>query len=223
MLHRGDCSHACRYKYNIVEEKRPGEYFPIYEDENGTFIMNSKDLCMIEHIDKLIEAGIKSFKIEGRVKSSYYVATVIRSYRMAIDEYYKDPEAFKYDEKWLREIKKASHRDFTTGFYFGKPGSEGQLYETSSYVRNYDFVGLVLDYDKETKLATVEQRNRIFIGEEVEIFGPSRDYFTQKINYMIDDKGVEIEVAPHAQQIIKIRMDEEVLPMSMLRRPREDE
>ncbi len=220
---RGDCSHACRYKYNIVEEKRPGEYFPIYEDENGTFIMNSKDLCMIEHIDKLIEAGIKSFKIEGRVKSSYYVATVIRSYRMAIDEYYKDPETFKYDEKWLREIKKASHRDFTTGFYFGKPGSEGQLYETSSYVRNYDFVGLVLDYDKETKLATVEQRNRIFIGEEVEIFGPSRDYFTQKINYMIDDKGVEIEVAPHAQQIIKIRMDEEVLPMSMLRRPREDE
>ena len=116
----GDCAQACRWKYRLVEEKRPGEYFPVFEDEKGTFIMNSKDLCMLEHIDKLINAGIKSFKIEGRVKSSYYVATVIRSYRMAIDEYYRDPENYKFNESLLDEIKKVSHRDFTTGFYFRK-------------------------------------------------------------------------------------------------------
>ncbi len=219
---RGDCAHPCRYKYVLVEEKRPGEYFPVFEDEDGTFIMNSKDLCMIEHIPELIKAGIKSFKIEGRVKSSYYVATVVRSYRMAIDEYYKNPEEYKFNEKWLEEIKKASHRDFTTGFYFGKPTSEAQVYTSSSYIRGYDFVGLVLDYDEETKLATVEQRNRMFVGDEIEVFGPNKDYFIQKIDKMWDEEGNEIDVAPHPQQIVRIHMEKPVSRMDILRKKRED-
>ncbi|NLY85943.1 MAG: U32 family peptidase [Tissierellia bacterium] len=219
---RGDCAHPCRYKYALVEEKRPGEYFPVFEDEDGTFIMNSKDLCMIEHIPELIKAGIKSFKIEGRVKSSYYVATVVRSYRMAIDEYYKNPEEYKFNEKWLEEIKKASHRDFTTGFYFGKPTSEAQVYTSSSYIRGYDFVGLVLDYDEETKLATVEQRNRMFVGDEIEVFGPNKDYFIQKIDKMWDEEGNEIDVAPHPQQIVRIHMEKPVSRMDILRKKRED-
>lgn len=220
---RGDCAHACRYKYSLVEEKRPGEYFPVYEDEDGTFIMNSKDLCMIEHIPELINAGIKSFKIEGRVKSSYYVATVIRSYRMAIDEYYKDPENYKYDEKWLNEIKKASHRPFTKGFFFGKPKEDAQVYTTSSYVRGYDFTGIVLDYDEETKIATIEQRNRMFKGETIEVFGPGREHVTQVIEKMWDEEGNEIDVAPHPQQTIKILMDKAVKVKDMIRKEKEEE
>ncbi|WMM23256.1 U32 family peptidase [Tissierella sp. MB52-C2] len=219
---RGDCAHPCRYKYALVEEKRPGEYFPVFEDEDGTFIMNSKDLCMIEHIEKLMESGIISFKIEGRVKSAYYVATVIRAYRMAIDQYYKDPENYKFDEKWLKEIKKASHRDFTTGFYLGKPTNESQVYSTSSYVRGYDFVGMVLNYDKETKIATIEQRNRMFKGEEIEIFGPYKEFFTQTIEKMWDENMNEIEVAPHPQQIVKILMENPVEVMDIIRKEKED-
>ena len=218
----GDCAHPCRYKYNLVEEKRPGEYFPVFEDEEGTFIMNSKDLCMIEHIPELVDSGIKSFKIEGRVKSSYYVATIIRAYRMAIDEYYKNPVDYKVDENLLKEIKKASHRDFTTGFYFNKPTSDAQVYETSSYLRGYDFIGLVLDYDKETKIATVEQRNRMFLGEEIEVFGPNKKHFTQVIEKMWDENMEEIDVAPHPQQTINILMDYPVETMDMMRKKRED-
>jgi len=219
---RGDCAHPCRYKYNLVEEKRPGEYFPVFEDEEGTFIMNSKDLCMIEFIPQLIKSGIKSFKIEGRVKSSYYVATVIRAYRMAIDKYYKNPDNYRFDEKWLKEIKKASHRDFTTGFYLGKPTNEAQVYSTSSYVRGYDFVGLILNYDEETKIATVEQRNRMFVGEEIEVFGPNKEFFTQIIEKMWDEEGNEIEVAPHPQQVVKILMTRPVNSMDMIRKEREE-
>lgn len=220
---RGDCAHACRYKYSLVEEKRPGEYFPVYEDEDGTFIMNSKDLCMIEHIPELINAGIKSFKIEGRVKSSYYVATVIRSYRMAIDEYYKDPKNYKYDEKWLDEIKKASHRPFTKGFFFGKPKEDAQVYATSSYIRGYDFTGLVLDYDETTKIATIEQRNRMFKGDTIEIFGPGREHISQVIEKMWDEEGNEIDVAPHPQQTIKILMDKAVSKKDIIRKEKEEE
>ncbi len=220
---RGDCAQPCRYKYSLVEEKRPGEYFPVYEDEDGTFIFNSKDLCMIEYIPELIKAGIKSFKIEGRVKSSYYVSTVLRSYRMALDDYYKDPSGFVYKDKWLNEIKKVSHRDFTTGFYFGKPGSEAQVYTTSSYIRGYDFVGMVLDYDHKTKIATVEQRNRMFCGDRIEIFGPSMDFFTQEIQDMYDENEERIDVAPHPQQIVKIKMDRPVERFYLIRKSIEGE
>lgn len=218
----GDCAQPCRYKYAVVEEKRPGEYFPIEEHDEGTFLFNSKDLCMIEYLPEIIESGIFSLKIEGRVKSSYYVATVIRAYRMAIDAYYKDPEGYKYDSKWLDEIKKVSHRDFTTGFYFGKTTEESQVYTHSSYIRGYDFVGMVLDYDKETGIATIEQRNRIFNGQEIEIFGPGKEHFVQKIEKMWDENENEIEVAPHPQQIIKMKVDQEVEKFYLLRKERED-
>lgn len=219
---RGECAQPCRWKYNLVEEKRPGEYYPIYEDEKGTYIYNSKDLCTIEHIPELISAGIKSLKIEGRMKSPYYVATVVRSYRMAIDEYLADPLNYRYDEKWLEEIKKASHRDHTTGFYFKKPTGNEQLYASSSYIRTYDFVGLVLDYNYDTGIATIEQRNRIFAGDEIEVFGPNKEHFNQVIEKMWDKDDNEIEVAPHAQQIIKIKMDKPVETWDILRKSRKE-
>src|SRR5690554_1595040 len=219
----GDCAQPCRYKYYVVEEKRPGEYFPIEEHDEGTFLFNSKDLCMIEHLPEVVNSGIMSLKIEGRVKSAYYVATVIRSYRMAIDAYMKDPENYKYNEDWLKEIKKVSHRDFTTGFYFGRPKDDAQVYTNSSYIRGYDFVGMVLDYDEETKIATIEQRNRMFVGDEIEIFGPGKDYFVQKIQEMWDDEGNQIQVAPHAQQIIKIRTDQRVERFDLIRKGKVEE
>lgn len=219
---RGECAHPCRWKYSLMEEKRPGEYFPIYENEKGTFIFNSKDLCMIGHIPELIEAGICSFKIEGRVKSQYYIATVIRSYRKAIDEYFRLKEDYVYKEEWLEEIKKASYRDFTTGFYFKKPTGEAQVYGSSSYIRKYDFVGLVLDYDKQTEIATIEQRNRMFVGDEIEVFGPNKEFFVQKIEYMWDNNGEEIDVAPHPQQIIKMKMKKPVENWDIIRKARKD-
>ena len=217
----GDCAQPCRYKYYLVEEKRPGEYFPIEEHAEGTFIMNSKDLCMLQNVDQLIEAGISSLKIEGRVKSEYYLATVIRAYRMAIDAYYNDPENYVFDDSLLDEVKKVSHRDFTTGFYFGKANEDSQVYKTNSYIRGYDFVGLVLDYDEDTKEATVEQRNRIFKGDEVEIFGPDVKHFNQIIGTMTNKKGEEMEVANHAQEVFKIKVDQEVKPGYMIRRKSE--
>lgn len=219
---RGECSQACRWKYNLVEEKRPGEYYPVYEDESGTFIMNSKDLCMIKHIPEVINAGVKSLKIEGRMKSSYYVANIIRSYRMAIDSYLVNPEKFNFDDKWLDEIKKASYRDFTTGFYFNKPTEEDQLYGSSSYIRSYDFVGLILDYDEKTKIATVQQRNRIFDNDTIEIFGPNKDFFVQTINGIWDENNNSIDVAPHAKQIFKIKVDRPVEKLDMIRKAREE-
>lgn len=218
----GDCAQPCRYKYHLVEEKRPGEYFPIEEHDEGTFIMNSKDLCMIEHIDEMIEAGIASLKIEGRVKSEYYLATVIRSYRMAIDAYYRDPENYKYDPSLLEEIKKVSHRDFTTGFFFGQANENSQVYKDNSYIRGYDFVGIVLDYDEETKIATIEQRNRVFVGEEIEIFGPGVKHFDYKIEKMLDDKDREIDVANKAKQIFKIKIDQPIKKGFILRRENEE-
>lgn len=219
---RGDCAQPCRYKYNLVEETRPGEYFPVFEDEEGTFIMNSKDLCMIQNIDDLIDAGIDSLKIEGRMKTVYYLATVIRAYRMALDEYYKDPANYKFNPKYLEEIQKVSHRDFTTGFYYGEAKADAQVYTTNSYIRGYDFTGLILDYDKETKIATVEQRNRMFLGDEIEVFGPNSDFFSQKIEYMTDDKGQALEVAPHPQQILKIKMDQDVSKDFIIRKAFDD-
>lgn len=218
---RGECAQSCRWKYYLMEEKRPGEYFPIVEDEKGTYVFNSKDLCMLEHIPELIESGINSLKIEGRMKSQYYVATVVRSYRMAIDRYFENPKNYRYNENWLEEIKKASYRDFTTGFYFGKPGSEEQNYSSSSYIRTYDFVGLILDYEPKTGIAIVEQRNRMFVGDEIEIFGPNKKHFVQKIENMWNDENEEINVAPHPKQIIKIKVDKPVEKWDIIRKRKE--
>lgn len=215
---RGACAQPCRWKYKVVEEKRPGEYYPIYEDERGTHIFNSKDLCMIEHIPELVDAGISSFKIEGRMKSLYYVATIVATYRKALDLYLKDPENFKTDPKWLDEITKASHREYTKGFYFSRPGQEEQVYKTSTYIRNYDFIGIVLDYDESTQIATIEQRNRMIIGDDIEIMGPYRDYYNYKIEKMWDIEGNPIESAPHPQQIIKMKIDKPISPFDILRK-----
>lgn len=217
---RGQCAHPCRWKYYLMEEKRPGEYMPIYENDRGTFIYNSKDLCMIQHIPELMECGLSSLKIEGRIKSSYYAATVVKAYRQAIDSYFNNPKEYKFNSVWLEEIEKASHREFTTGFYFNKPKGTEQIYDNSSYIREYSFVGMVLDYDRETKIATIEQRNRMFVGDEIEVVSPN-DYFTQEIKAMTDEEGTEIDVAPHPQMIVKMAMDREVEPYTILRKKAE--
>ncbi|HER25203.1 MAG TPA: U32 family peptidase [Candidatus Atribacteria bacterium] len=215
---RGDCAHSCRWRYYLMEETRPGEYFPVYEDKKGAYFFNSKDLCMIEHIPSLIKAGISAFKIEGRMKSSFYVATVVKAYRQLIDSYLSKPSEFSYDEKWSDEIKKVSHRYFTTGFYFSKPGGEEQRYDSCDYVQTYDFAGLILDYNTDNQIAIIEQKNRIFVGDEIEIFGPDNDFFTQKIEKMWNEEGGEIEVAPHAKQIIRIKMSKAVKPWYIIRK-----
>ena len=215
---RGLCAHPCRYKYTLMEEKRPGEYFPIEEDARGTYIMNSKDLCMIRHVPELIQSGIISAKIEGRMKSIFYVAQVLRAYRHAIDTYYADPDAYEFREEWLTELEKASHREFTTGFYFQKPGPDDQNYRTSAYVREYSFTGIVRDYDPETGFALVEQRNKMRIGDTIEVFGPGISFFEQNLSEMYDaETGEPLESAPHPQQLLKIRLDQPAAPDDMLR------
>ncbi len=215
---RGECSHPCRWQYHLVEEKRPGEYFPIFEDERGSYVFNSKDLCMLEFIPELINAGLTSAKIEGRMKSVFYVATVVGAYRKAIDSYYQNPESYRFDQNLLTELKKVSHRNFTTGFYFNKPSNEDQNYQTSSYTREYDFLGIVKSYDDENRLATIEQRNRIFVGDQIEIIGPYTDYFDQTVEMMLNPEGEHIDSAPHAQQIIQIKMNKPVKENFMLRK-----
>lgn len=215
---RGQCAHPCRWKYYLVEEKRPGEYLPVLENERGTFIFNSKDLCMIEHLPQIIESGAASLKIEGRMKSSFYVATVVKAYREALDAYYEGKDNYKFNPKWLEELSKASHREYTTGFYFDKPDSEGQIYHTSSYIRGYDFIGVVLEYDKTSGVAKVEQRNRMFTGDEIEVVNPVGEFFTQRIDSMKNIDGEEIDVAPHPQMIVYIPMKQDVDEYTMLRR-----
>lgn len=216
---RGACAHPCRWKYALVEEKRPGEYFPVEEDERGTYILNSRDLCMIEHLPEIIESGIMSAKIEGRMKSVFYVATIVHAYRKAIDAYFADPENYQFNPEWMNELKKVSHREFTTGFYFDKPTNKDQNYQTSAYTRDYAFVGVVRSYDEETGYAIVEQRNKMSVGEEIEIFGPDIEFFAMDITEMYDaESGEAIESAPHPQQIIKMKMDKPVKPDYILRK-----
>jgi putative protease len=215
---RGDCAHSCRWKYYLMEEIRPGEYLPVYEDGKGTYIFNSKDLCMIEHLPLLIEAGISAFKIEGRMKGSYYVAAVVKTYRKQIDEYFSNPGSYIFDKKYLDEVKKVSNREYTTGFYFNNPDGNEQRYDRSSYIQNYDFTGLVIGYDSEKKLATIEQKNRMFTGDEIEIFGPDNDFFSQKIDKMWNEDEEEIEVAPHSGQIIYIKTVKPVQPWYIVRK-----
>lgn len=218
---RGQCAHPCRWKYALVEEQRPGEYYPVEEDERGTYILNSRDLCMIEHIPELIEAGIASAKIEGRMKSSFYVATVVGAYRRAIDAYYEDPEHYEFRQEWMDELKKVSHREFTTGFYFNQPTNKDQNYQTSAYTRDYTFIGVVKSYDPKTSMAIVEQRNKMTVGEEIEVFGPYTDHFTQKLEVLLDEEGNPLESAPHPQQILQIKMEHPVSENFMLRKRKE--
>ena len=216
---RGMCAQPCRWKYSLVEEKRPGEYYPVEEDERGTYILNSRDLCMIEHLDKIVESGIMSAKVEGRMKSVFYVATVIHAYRQAIDAYFSDPARYEFKAEWLTELKKVSHREFTTGFYFDKPTNQDQNYQTSAYTREYSFVGIVKSYDSATGYAVVEQRNKMTLGDEIEVFGPDIPFFKQALESMYDaESGEPLESAPHPQQVLRIKMDQPVKENYILRK-----
>lgn len=214
---KGDCAQPCRWKYNLVEEKRPGEYYPIVEDDEGTFIFNSKDMCLVEHMQKFVDLGVKAVKIEGRMKSEYYTAIAVRSYRNALDELSK-PENERSTKYWKEELEKASHRDFTYGFYFGNPYKSGQLYTSSSYIRTYDVVGIIRSYDKATQTAVVEQRNKFNEGDVLECFGPNGRHFEVLATDMKDEKGNKIDTAPHAQQIIQMKIPQEVNQYYILRK-----
>lgn len=215
---RGSCAQPCRWNYALVEEKRPGQYFPVLEDERGTYIFNSKDMCLLPYLPDVIASGVDSLKIEGRMKSVHYAASVVKAYREAIDSYFAAPEQFEVKKEWVEELDKVSHRAYTTGFYYGRPTEKDQIYGTSSYTQTSDFVGLVLDYDEKTGFATVEQRNNMKVGQEIEIFQPHLAGYRQILQEMYNDEGEAIQVAPHPQQIVKIRMDRPVEPYGILRR-----
>lgn len=219
---RGECAQVCRWKFNVVEEKRPDQYYPVLEDERGTYLFNSKDLCLLAHIPQLAASGLTSFKIEGRMKSVHYVATVTRVYRAALDAYQANPEKFAVREEWWQELNKISHRPYTSGFYFGKPNENDQIYSGSSNTQTHDFVGLVRSYDAERQVAVVEQRNNIKLGEEIEIAQPGQPNFTQVIQSMTDIEGNPIQAAPHPQQLVIMPVGQPVEPFAMLRRKVKD-
>lgn len=201
---RGECAQPCRWGYHLMEEKRPGEFFPVYEDEKGTYILNSKDMCMIEHLDKLADAGVTSLKIEGRAKSAYYAAVVTNAYRMAVDEYYKDPANYNLSG-WIKdEVYKVSHRKYCNGFFFGVP-DESQYYENSGYIRNYDVVAVVEECRNGTVYCT--QRNKFFAGDTVEILPPSSKPVELVLDKIFDENNQEIETANHAMMKFSFKSD----------------
>ncbi|WGX74825.1 U32 family peptidase [Paraclostridium bifermentans] len=216
---RGACAQSCRWKYTLVEEQENGDYEKVLDDVDAEFFFNTKDMCMINYIPQIIESGINSFKIEGRMKTAYYVATTVRAYRMAIDKYIKDPENWEFNPMWLEELKKGSHRHFSEGFYLGKTSTRDQNYESASYVRNYDFIGVVRGHEEESGLVIVEQRNRMFVGDEIEIIGPYKETMYGKILEMYNEENEPIESAPHAKQIVKMKLDIPVEEHYMLRKP----
>lgn len=212
---KGICGNACRYKYHLVEETRPGEYFPVIEDDQGTYIMNSKDLCMINHIPELVKAGINSFKIEGRMKSEFYVASVVKAYRDALDSYLHNPSGFEFKDEWMETVCRISHRQYHTGFFFGKMGE--QNYDGASYVRDYDLVGQVQEYDEETQIATILQKNRVFEGDEVDVLRAYTDNFKVKLDDMYDiDKDRKTDVANRAHMMFKVKVDKPLAKNDML-------
>ena len=215
---KGACVQACRWKYNLVEETRPGEFFPVVEDERGTYIFNSKDLCLLEYIPELIQAGVDSFKIEGRMKSMHYVASVVNAYRMAIDTYFADPQSYKTQEAWRKELGKVSHRSYTNGFIEGSTSKDSQVYATSSYEQTHEFVGLTKGYDAASKRLIIEQRNNIKRDEAIEILQPNGQLLYMTLQDMQNDKGAVIDVAPHPRQLISIASTQPVMSNSLVRR-----
>lgn len=215
---RGACTHPCRWKYHIVEETRPGEYMPVEEDDRGTYIFNSKDLCMIEHIPEMLDAGIDSFKIEGRMKTALYVATVARTYRKAIDDYLESPEKYAANMEYYKtEIAKCTYRQFTTGFYFGKTDSESQIYDNNTYIRNYTYIGTVLRITDDG-LAEFEQKNKFTVGEEIEAMEFDGTNLLCKVEKIYNDKGEEMESAPHPKMRLYVKLDRPVSEGMILRR-----
>ncbi len=219
---QGACTHPCRWKYAIMEEKRPGEYLPVYENERGTYIFNSKDLCMIEYIPELLDAGIDSLKIEGRMKTALYVATVARTYRKAIDDYKKDPELYKKNMPWYQEeISKCTYRQFTTGFYFGKPDENTQIYDNNTYVKEYTYLGIVGEVRQDGSFA-LEQRNKFTVGEEIEIMKPDGRNVVAAVVAINDEDWNAMESAPHPQQKLWVTLSQVPDSYDILRRKEED-
>ena len=215
---QGACTHPCRWKYAVVEEKRPGEYLPVYENERGTYIFNSKDLCMIEHIPELMESGIDSFKIEGRMKTALYVATVARTYGRAIDDYKQSPELYREHMAWYQEqISNCTYRQFTTGFFFGKPSDEAQIYDNNTYVKEYTYLGIVGERNEEG-LYRIEQRNKFSVGESIEVMKPDGANITVTVQRIVDEEGHDMESAPHPKQVLYIDLGQPLAMYDILRR-----
>lgn len=214
---QGACTHPCRWKYAVVEETRPGQYMPVYENERGTFIFNSKDLCMIEHIPDLLEAGIDSFKIEGRMKTALYVATVARTYRRAIDDYLESPAKYQENMPWYRQqIASCTYRQFTTGFFYGKPDETTQIYDSNTYVKEYTYLGIVEAVQDGG--CRIEQRNKFSVGEEIEIMKPDGRNVLASVLSITDEEGTLMESAPHPQQKLFVKLSETAKRYDLLRR-----
>ncbi len=214
---QGACTHPCRWKYSIVEETRPGEVMPVFENERGTYIFNSKDLCMIEHIPELIESGVDSLKIEGRMKTALYVATVARTYRKAIDDYKQDPELYQKNMPWyLDQISNCTYRQFTTGFFFGKPNEESQIYDNNTYVKEYTYLGIIGEERDGTY--RIEQRNKFSVGETIEVMKPNGENIEVTVKRILTEDGVEQESAPHPKQVLYVDLGIQVDKYDILRR-----
>ena len=217
---QGACTHPCRWKYAVVEEKRPGEYLPVYENERGTYIFNSKDLCMIGHIPEMIDAGIDSFKIEGRIKTALYVATVARTYRKAIDDYLENLDKYEANMPWyLDQISNCTYRQFTTGFYFGKPDEEAQIYDNNTYIREYTYLGII--GGERDGLYRIEQRNKFSVGETIEIMKPNGENIQVTVQKILDEEGQEMESAPHSKQVLYVDLEGKAEKFDILRRAEE--
>jgi len=215
---QGACTHPCRWKYAVVEEKRPGEYLPVYENERGTYIFNSKDLCMVEYIPEMVEAGIDSLKIEGRMKTALYVATVARTYRKAIDDYFEDPEKYRANMPWYKEeIAKCTYRQFTTGFYFGKPDENTQIYDSNTYINEYVYLGIVEEVRKEDGLVRIEQRNKFSVGDAIEIMKPDGSNVDVMVQEMYDEKMEAVDSCPHPKQVLWIKLSRQADVYDLLR------
>lgn len=220
---QGACTHPCRWKYAVVEETRPGEYLPVYENERGTYIFNSKDLCMIEHIPELVSAGIDSFKIEGRMKTALYVATVARTYRKAIDDFFVSRETYEKNMPWyLEQISNCTYRQFTTGFFFGKPYETTQIYDSNTYVKEYTYLGIVGGRNEEGYYR-IEQRNKFSVGETIEVMKPDGENRLVTVQKIRDESGSEMESAPHPKQVLYIDLGQPLAEYDILRRQEKEE
>lgn len=220
---QGSCTHPCRWKYAVMEESRPGEYMPVEENARGTFIFSSRDLCMIEHIPELMESGIDSFKIEGRMKTALYVAAVARTYRKAIDDYLESEALYQKNLPWYKEeIGKCTCREFSTGFYFGKPSENGQIYQSSTYIKNYTYLGTVEAVDEQGR-CRIEQKNKFTVGETIEVMKPDGRNLEVKVKGIWDEEGKSRESAPHARQILWVELEAEPEPYDLLRRKEESD
>ncbi len=215
---KGACTHPCRWKYAVVEEQRPGEYLPVYENERGTYIFNSKDLCMIEHIPEIIDAGINSLKVEGRMKTALYVATVARTYRKAIDDYLESEEKYRANMEWYKaEIGKCTYRQFTTGFFFGKPDENTQIYDSNTYMTEYTYLGIVGEKNSQNQYM-IEQRNKFSVGEQIEVMKPDGTNIEVTVRSITDEDGNPMESAPHPKQKLWIDLGVEMERYDILRR-----